>query len=707
MHSGQNTTNQTFQLYVAQEDESKESALVSLKRQRISVNNVVILLPQPNDNNSGIGEGSCVYKAVVRQNSDWVRERDQSIIEVSLLFKPDLNDSSCSSTGLRSYIVHAIGQDIDDLNIMHSQHINTNFNVYSRGLVTENNRVALINLTLNEVDANREYLLYAAESKAAATNQAYSALQSLAGNKFNAVIIYPNLNDGSYIACILQNGAWVRDSNQEIKEVPITHMANAKGLLSKKDANYLRVVNQALMYANITVPNTIKARIKYRNANESIKRTRAQFLAEQMHDVPSKRLNTGVETPDAKSHEQDEDLDQNFEEKTSTPDILPSNSITLACPEHLAIYDDKPAIPGIDQLPQEIQNICLAYTDHRAEDTFHYYPTNLTFFAKYSLRVNYLLVKDHGVDDLAKYGVIRDSLINLINTRPELIDVPLQVADRHDRQINASVIQIAAMTNNFGAVATLATAARLTPKQVAERLYPVLFSKEAKDANEKRKKDILETAKQFVARYITEGGDYTESDEYDAQGFIEFREEFINRKEIITCGYVYDTRILLDILTDCYDESKQFCNHCETCLTMDTIHSIYFGTQGHEDSDRFRKFFWNKVYSALQGAGNAYDFYMLFRNLVSIHEYNDGHMPTIFPWTGNVKEPWCFNIKGDAMRHFISPSSWQVGRQPLWAPLHDLNTFKKTLTAYLDYQERYAEKLCGIDNPKPRRCAVM
>jgi len=81
-------------------------------------------------------------------------------------------------------------------------------------------------------------------------------------------------------------------------------------------------------------------------------------------------------------------------------------------------------------------------------------------------------------------------------------------------------------------------------------------------------------------------------------------------------------------------------------------------------------------------------------------------MPTLFSWTGNTENPWCFEIRNDARDHLLHPGSWTYGLS-LWTELHDINRFKATLVAYLDYQERYAEKLCGINKPKPRSCAVM
>lgn len=343
-------------------------------------------------------------------------------------------------------------------------------------------------------------------------------------------------------------------------------------------------------------------------------------------------------------------------------------------------YENMPSDnPGIDRLPHSLQELTLNYYSGDSSNNEYQHPTYISFFAKSSLQHDVELIKKQGANHLAISGVISDNLTLLIRNKPELIDLPLQVVDQHKRIIRGSIIQIAAMIGNINAIIELAHAAALNESKIVERLFPVLCSETALAATRRRRDAMFEAAKTFTQNYIIQTVPHNEYQSAKET----FRKKLINNDEIITCGYVADTKVLLDIVTKFYECTGQYCKKCIGCTSIQSV-----STCNHKKDTRpFRDSFWYDVYVSLVWAGSAYEALMFFPNIGKIQSMNCSREYFYSPWEGNVNDTWHFIPEPHHAKHLcvLDP------KLSLWGL--NINTFTKYLEDYLDYKERYAKKL--------------
>ncbi len=234
--------------------ESQESALESAFRKlRINTANTIILYPDLDSSNSG----SRKYKARIIQTGHWVRNKDQKIIEVLMgeqLFK-------------------------------------------EKGLLTEDNTpnyAELIRTALEKIEAQRHYLLYVTDDNDESIALVHQALMEKSSPVFNAVILFPKSSHENhaesveYIARIIQNGVCINDNISIGK-----HNIQTKGLQTQKSIrDYFELINQALVYANLVVPEQVKHRVlmNHRNDPETLAGLRSLNDLEEIKHVTHQKL---------------------------------------------------------------------------------------------------------------------------------------------------------------------------------------------------------------------------------------------------------------------------------------------------------------------------------------------------------------------------------------------------------------------------------
>ncbi len=241
-----------YSLYALDAYEYKESDLeLAFNEFSVNAGNAVILYPDSEDNSAG----SCKYKARVIQHGQWVRDKDQAIIEVSI-----------SALDLKN-----------------------------KGLLTKENTEnydELINTALEKVDAKRHYLLYVTNENESQVAVYHKLKDKAGGSVFNAVILSPDSD--AYKASFIQNGVWVKDADQNIFEISIGKQdIKNKGLQTQKTTgNYAELINEALVYANLHVPEDIKHRalMKYRNKPETLAWLQHGEIKGEIKPVEEKKL---------------------------------------------------------------------------------------------------------------------------------------------------------------------------------------------------------------------------------------------------------------------------------------------------------------------------------------------------------------------------------------------------------------------------------
>ncbi len=228
-------------------------------------------------------------------------------------------------------------------------------------------------------------------------------------------------------------------------------------------------------------------------------------------------------------------------------------------------------IAGIDELPKVLHYLCLAYADYLPEEKVTYqYSNSITisstsFFTRYISQIQYRL--EQAANDFLREGNI-DKALALIEQNSNVINIETRGTDRLGRCIKGrTLLQIAGMGSDVnlrekkveekdhGAVELFAQAAKLTKDEVATQLFPVLFSNEAKNANEARQQRVLAVVKEFGESIIRRKTELPESwdtiEEFRAaqakcQPEIDkLRNDLIRivSNEVTTFGYIFDTHI--------------------------------------------------------------------------------------------------------------------------------------------------------------------
>lgn len=224
-------------------------------------------------------------------------------------------------------------------------------------------------------------------------------------------------------------------------------------------------------------------------------------------------------------------------EKEKTTNAISSSSpttsplvITLSVPTWWVTFYD---IPVIDQLPTVLQYLCLAYADYQPKEIVKYPLINrASFYTQYFLQIQYHLTA--AANELLSKGKI-DIALALIKTKgKEVLNVPTEGRDRFGTYIEKrTLLQMAGMLDDVnhrekqaqekdhGAVELLSKAAGFNRDEVADQLFPVLFSEEAKAANNARKNTVLALFKEFGESLIRKKAELPEK--WNKYSFEEFK----------------------------------------------------------------------------------------------------------------------------------------------------------------------------------------
>jgi len=338
--------------------------------------------------------------------------------------------------------------------------------------------------------------------------------------------------------------------------------------------------------ARVRSPEDIKREIEF--VNNRTERTRARDVHAARDDEAKRPVSSGssLALEQKERHEviQNERaiaavIAREIEQAEDNPERESSSttSITLIKPTLVSVptwwvrfYD----IPGADQLPNVLQYLCLAYADLLPETKVSYqYPTTIgtTFFTRYVSQIQYRL--EQAANDLLSEGKIDIALALIKANGKEVLNVPTQGRDRFGTCIEGrTLLQMAGMAgdvnlrekkatekDDHGAVELFAQAAGLTKDEIAEQLFPVLFSEEAKKINEARKNRVLTILIEFAENILKRKKDlptrWNTIDEFKAAQARCQPEINTLRKDLlgivsnqtITAGYILDSHIPVEL----------------------------------------------------------------------------------------------------------------------------------------------------------------
>jgi hypothetical protein len=208
-----------------------------------------------------------------------------------------------------------------------------------------------------------------------------------------------------------------------------------------------------------------------------------------------------------------------------------------------------------------------------------------------------------------------EEALNIVKENPSLLGYVVTVTDQHGNTVQGKPLQIAAMAGDLdvledvkveidnGMVERLAVAGGLSNEEVAQQLH-VINSAEAKQENEKRKKIILE-------KMIWFGNSIAEVRSAPDIGLRDFREnckEIINAlkqalksdpTQIITSGYIFDPRIICDVVKWFKDNIAKFDNYYSLQSEIFCINGI---------GKLQRKFSARDLQTISAGIGNVIDY---------------------------------------------------------------------------------------------------
>ena len=208
------------------------------------------------------------------------------------------------------------------------------------------------------------------------------------------------------------------------------------------------------------------------------------------------------------------EMDETADAKSSTSSTMLIKSVMLPVPSRFDRKEEKlnDSIPGVDQLPDVLQDLCLDYkaepaaSEEKLEKTIEKTNYPRTTFLKKTLAQRLHEAAD---DLLLGYG---DKALALVTESPWVLSLQTEGSDRFGRCIKGrTLLQMAAMAGDVnlrertaeekkdhGMVELLSQAGHLSRDEIADQLFPVLFSDEAKAANGARKDGILAVFKAFA-----------------------------------------------------------------------------------------------------------------------------------------------------------------------------------------------------------------
>lgn len=262
------------------------------------------------------------------------------------------------------------------------------------------------------------------------------------------------------------------------------------------------------------------------------------------------------------------EMEETFDDaKSNSPKTI--KTIALPIPSPFDKKNElKDSIPGMDEVPDDLQNLCLFYTadpcEEKKEVSVHL--PKASFFKKDLAQ----RLHDAANDLLHGYG---DKAEALIAENKWVAGWETVGSDRFGRRVpGRTLIQMAAMNcdvntrerkaeekEDYGMLERLKKAAGLTEEEVAKQLFPVLFSKEAKQENEARKKRVLTVFIEFGEALLKRKYElpirWETTDEFETaakkcQPEIEnLRRDLLKAisNEVINSGYILDLEVYLQL----------------------------------------------------------------------------------------------------------------------------------------------------------------
>lgn len=195
-----------------------------------------------------------------------------------------------------------------------------------------------------------------------------------------------------------------------------------------------------------------------------------------------------------------------------------------------------------------------------------------TIFGKPS---NHLMMQAVNVGNLILHGEENDvkKALKLINKMPQLLRFPVIAKDPLGRQVQGTLLQIAAMGGDIdhrdgivkqkkhGMVEKIISLGYLTKEEIAEQLQ-CITSDEAQKINEERNKHVLATIQKFCEKLIEstlDEHDTLEDCQARCKPYIDQLEKELqpDTKTVITQGFVFDPKIVYDAMQWFEDNANQ------------------------------------------------------------------------------------------------------------------------------------------------------
>lgn len=488
------------------EAEALESAFNEIKRKNLGnpVSNAVVLSYTSHEI-----ESQREYVARVFQNGDWVKDKNQQIIQISM----------------------------------------KEYNPYN----TDPTYVDMMTHTaIMKVDAERHYELSVTENTDASIISSFQAL--IDKNRFiNAVMIYPNVNHAGsnqnnlvYTARFIQNGSYVEDEHG-IKEVSI---ALTPKNLGNNLQSYLYITNKALVQADIPVPNAIKTEMAQKDMSKRDKKRR------RAHDDFKKELE--------KKSKQEEHNEQPPRSDLEDPDSEQPQPKTTAW--GFTSYNPETkteAVPNTFFLPPGVTDIALGFVgnDFQNQPSTSTQP-QITFFGTPFLDMLHTEATQLGNMILQGEDKNIEIVLASIRQNPSLLNAIVTAKDPNGTLVTGTLLQIAAMAGDVnlkpkiedetqrGLVERLAEAGGLSKDEVAKALECV-NSQPAIQANEARVARYLAIIEKFGTS-LCDGENITAT---LAQFEKDLDEE---RKKPVSSGLILDPIILHHMLQWVDDNTYRF-----------------------------------------------------------------------------------------------------------------------------------------------------
>jgi hypothetical protein len=368
------------------------------------------------------------------------------------------------------------------------------------------------------------------------------------------ILIYPAQNDETnYNACFIIENQLITHENQILKEVSMGNLS-----LDTMDTRCSELINMALVLAGFDVPESIKFQARWNDMNDELHKTglmlarNTRCLAQAL-EAKEKKYSQDRDDDVAIAKIIADDIEQSDIQintyRSNTRERKPESACTRKNNVNININDTTNVEEDIP-LPSVLRVITGVYTAHETEEGYDFpnMPTNskyaqLNFFGKHYSDIL------HTLGQMILRGCITDleTVLAYVKKNPSLMDTIITVEDPSGTPVIGTFLQIAAMAGDVninsnitdekdrGFVESLIIAGGLTKERVTHELA-CITSEITRLANDERNYRYLEIIKEFGVSIH--------------QGVNEIFERKLQseKSQAITCGFIFDPKILLDTI---------------------------------------------------------------------------------------------------------------------------------------------------------------